>query len=731
MRAFARVGFLALALGAGTARAEEPRDTTDLEGLLETTVVSAPSKTAESAALAPATSVVLTAEDFKRYGIKSLDEAINFLGRGMVVEKDFQTGEIGARGVLLTSDFGSHVLLMVDGHVLNEQWSGTAYYDRTTAVPFELIDHIELVLGPGSVLYGSNAMLGIVHIVTKRAKDFQGVHVYADSEASLAAPGSTLRGAAGFGRQFHFGETPAELVFEAEYYTQSGPTFDFGPQDYGPDSVTMDVRDYDVNPADRKYPPGIWGGRGNDAYYMRAPSAYLKVRVGDVEFSTRAAVSKRTEPTDSGNFDDPASYQIDRWLHGDLKHTLQASALVKLSTRLYADAYDYNQYWTSNGASDCLAGQNNGCLWRLRGAANSVGLEPQLTLDWLEDGRLVTLVGVDGRYNRIRSDVNYFDNVTGVSPGAIGPDSPTEIDIAAYVQQTYWATRGLGFNAGARLDIDELYGSAVLPRAAVVLMPWRGGTVKGIYSEAFRAPTAFDIYYADPTTQIPGGTSLEPERVRSGELAFEQHFGAQLIELSLYYSKWRELLLGTPASDEEIDAAFARGELEDGIDEAVQIQNMSRLTSYGMDIGYRGSMAAGRLNYAIGITEAFARREEPDGFRARLAVMPHTFGNARVAYDLGAGLPTLALAGRYVPRRPMSDYPHESGDFADAAVELRLHVSGPIARSGVSYGVGATFLSATTGAYSIGSETLPNGEIERMPTDQFRLGASLAYDLPL
>jgi hypothetical protein len=99
------LGFV-LALSAGFARAE---DTGELEGLLDTAVVSAPSKSPEAAALAPATSIVLTAEDFKKYGIRTLDEAINFLGRGMVVEKTFETGEIGARGVLLTSDFGSHV----------------------------------------------------------------------------------------------------------------------------------------------------------------------------------------------------------------------------------------------------------------------------------------------------------------------------------------------------------------------------------------------------------------------------------------------------------------------------------------------------------------------------------------------------------------------------------------------------------------------------------------------
>jgi outer membrane receptor for ferrienterochelin and colicins len=294
---------LALTLGASLVRAE---NTGELEGLLDTAVVSAPSKSPEAATLAPATSIVLTAEDFKRYGIRSLDDAINFLGRGMVVEKTFETGEIGARGVLLTSDFGSHVLLMVDGHVMNEQWGATAYFDRTATIPFEIIDHIELVLGPGSVLYGSNAMLGIVHVVTKRAKDYEGVHFYVDGQASALVPGRALRGAAGFGKAFSLGETPGEIVFEGEYFSQDGPIFEFGPQNRGPDSFSG-LRHFDVNPEDRRYPAGIWGGRGDDAHYVRAPAGILKLRLGDFELMSRAALSKRAEPTDSGNFDDPNS----------------------------------------------------------------------------------------------------------------------------------------------------------------------------------------------------------------------------------------------------------------------------------------------------------------------------------------------------------------------------------------------------------------------------------------
>jgi outer membrane receptor for ferrienterochelin and colicins len=719
---------LALIWVAASARAE---DTGELEGLLDTAVVSAPSKAPEAATLAPATSIVLTAEDFRRYGIRSLDDAINFLGRGMLVEKTLETGEIGARGVMLTSDFGSHVLLMVDGHVLNEAWSATAYFDRTATIPFEIIDHIELVLGPGSVLYGSSAMLGIVHIVTKRAKDYEGVHFHVDGQASLLAPGRALRGAAGFGKAFSLGETRGEVVFEGEYYTQDGPTFDFGPQDWGPDSFSS-YRHFDVDPKDRKYPFGIWGGRGDDAYYTRAPAGLLKLRLGDFELMTRAALSKRAEPTDSGNFDDPNSYQIDRFLNLDLKHTLTASSVVRLSTRLYGDLYDYNQYWTSNGHDGCLDGQGSGCLWRLFGAASWVGLEPQLTLDWLEDARLVTLLGMDGRLKHITSRVHYHDNATGKSPGAVGAYAELEKALAAYVQQTFWVTPAFGLNAGARLDLDERFGAAALPRASAVVVPWRGGTLKAIYSEAFRAPTAFDIYYNDPTTQVPGGKSLKPERVRSVEVSMEQHAGSHTLEVSAYYSKWRDLLLGADLSDEAIAAAIARGELVENPDEEpIQVQNVSRITSYGMDLGYRGSMFSRRLGYAVGLTGAVARREEPGGQRERLAVMPHAFANARVSYDLGGALPTLALAGRFVPRRPLENYPDDTREFAIPFGEIRAVVSGPIAGTGFSYSLSGNFITAKTTAYVVGGEPLPNGEAEKSPNDQLRIGAGLSYDLPL
>src|SRR5450631_415652 len=92
------------------ARPVHAGDDDDLAALLDEHVVTGASKTEDLAEDAPATTSVLTAEDMRRYGIRSIAEAINFLGMGLVTLNPLHSVEVGGRGVLITSDFGNHVL---------------------------------------------------------------------------------------------------------------------------------------------------------------------------------------------------------------------------------------------------------------------------------------------------------------------------------------------------------------------------------------------------------------------------------------------------------------------------------------------------------------------------------------------------------------------------------------------------------------------------------------------
>src|SRR5262245_54654020 len=187
-----RVGRAALALAAtgtlaSTARAQS---TADLQGLLEETVVTTASKTKETSSNAPATSTTLTADDMRRYGIRTIDEAISFLSLGGFAYNPFYTPDVSFRGVGLEGDQGDHVLLLVDGHSMNDALFGSARFGRGIGLPLELIDHIEVILGPGSVLYGSSAMLGVVNVVTKRGKEHKGGHLVFESELPISYRGS-------------------------------------------------------------------------------------------------------------------------------------------------------------------------------------------------------------------------------------------------------------------------------------------------------------------------------------------------------------------------------------------------------------------------------------------------------------------------------------------------------------------------------------------------------------
>src|SRR5438067_2510619 len=135
---------VALATGAPSHARADP--TPDLETLLDESIVTTASKSAETATTAPATSSTLTSEDMQRYGIHSLAEAINYLSLGAITFDPLFTAEIGARGVFLKGDQGNHFLLLVDGHTVNEQLAGSARFDHGLGVPTELTDHIEVIL---------------------------------------------------------------------------------------------------------------------------------------------------------------------------------------------------------------------------------------------------------------------------------------------------------------------------------------------------------------------------------------------------------------------------------------------------------------------------------------------------------------------------------------------------------------------------------------------------------
>jgi outer membrane receptor for ferrienterochelin and colicins len=691
---------LALSLAAVSAlpAAASAEDVAELAGLLNEPVVSTASKSAESAGLAPATTSVVTAEDLRRHGISTLDEAIDFVALGMIAEPSYATPEIGARGVMLTGDYGNHVLLLLDGHALNEPWDGTAYYDRSAGIPMDLVDHIEVILGPGSVLYGSSAMLGVINVITKRAKDYAGLHLVADG--AYPAAGHL---AGGYGRQFEWLGREGELTAGLDYSGYRGPRLAFGLQQV--DGAT-------------------WGGAATHRA-ITVPSGYLRLALGELEVSLRGAGSRRAATEIWGSFDDPDNWERDRWLSLDARWKASLSRNVKLSLRLYGDLYDYLENAPSASSSDCLDGQAR-CVFRNSGVSRWGGAEASTSLDWLSDGTYVTLVGGEVQYRRVTSWSAYDDASSGAST-VVAPYDRSGSTLAAYLQQTLRPAPWLSVNAGLRLDRDGDLGSHLSPRVAAVVPAWRGGTLKAIYSEAFRAPTFYERYFADATSWVVA-RGLRPETVRSVEATVEQRAGADRFRLGAFRTWWDDLVITVPVDPRSLAAAQASGALAPGVTAASTYANASRVDSYGLNADLDGTRARQRLRYGAGLTLARSRQAGPFG-RLPLLAAAQVFGNARASYDLGAPWPVVALAAHVTGPRPISGASLAPPPEATAQLALRAALSGPLSR-GLSYRVGAAWRASGTSPYAVGPvrAAQPGGAPEVLPLPRFELVAGLRYD---
>lgn len=703
----------------------------ELEALLEESLVQSASKTRESASTAPAVTTTITAQELREHGVRTLDEAINFLSTGMVAEVPRGAAEVGSRGVLISQDYGAHMLLLIDGHALNEPWGGTAYYERGAAIPFDLIDHIEIIVGPGSVLYGSNAMLGVINVVTKRARDHAGLHASVETELlpNELGVGWSLRSALGAGFEFDVLDAPSELVIQAEYFTFEGQPIVAERQVYGNDGVTGLPRVFSD-----ESPPGTWGGLIDQSHFTRVPSVFAHLKLGDVDVRARGAMFDRGYPAAGGNFDDRGNYELDRWVNLDASYGRAVGKHATLRARAYGDLYDYQQFYPSAAPEDCLEGQDEGCLYYLFGGARWGGLELNGAFDWLADGRFVTLVGTDARVKNVFSRID-------ITPGEEPPEAfdgvpvneldETELALGVYVQQTLSPTRWLSFNAGARLDLDERYGLFASPRAAVVVSPWKGAAWKGIVAHAFRGPTAFERYYADPTSQIEA-PELRPEVVKNIEGVIEQRFGAQRVEVGAFLSDYRDLVINEELTSAEIDAAIGSGDLAAGTTYAEQTRNAAEIHVFGLSARVEGAALGGSLRYGASVTRARARRFEPGSdVGEELVAAASIFGNARVSYDLPDEWPTLGVIAHVRGARPTGDIgadglPMEASPYAEVRGTLSGEV--PLLR-GLRYVVsgGATFADAYP--YGIGPATLPSGNRALMPVEPGRVAVGLSYSI--
>ncbi|MEW6068631.1 MAG: TonB-dependent receptor [Nitrospirota bacterium] len=490
---------------------------------------------------APSSVSIVTADEIKKYGYRTLADILNSI-RGFYTTYDRNYHYLGIRGFSRPGDYNTRILLLVNGHRINDNIYDSASIGTEFILDVDLIERIEVIRGPSSSLYGSNAFFGVINVITKEGRDMKGMEMSGEA-GSL----DTYKGRLSYGNRFQNG---LEMLISGSYYGSKGDD-------------QLYYKEFD-NPSTNY---GIAEDCDNDKYY----SFFGRLLFLDFTLEGGFVDRDKTIPTASWGtvFNDPDTQTIDKKAYLDLKYEHSFTDIVDVMARVsYNYYYYYGEYvfdYADSGDPSYIVTNKDSAEGRWWGG------ELQFTKRLLEKHKIIS--GVEYRDNFQQDQKNYDEEVY--------LDDERSSDLwALYIQDEFEILNNLILNAGVRHDHYSTFGGSTNPRLALIYSPLEKTTFKFLYGQAFRAPTAYELYYYDGEISSKANPDLDPETIETYELVYEQYIGNNLRgTIGGFFYKAKDLITLTtdPADDllvfENIDEVEAKGlefELENKWDSGLQ-----------------------------------------------------------------------------------------------------------------------------------------------------------------
>lgn len=476
------IALLLPCLVAATAAAQTVKDlsTLTLEELMAVEVSTA-SKFPQAVKEAPASITIVTAEDIRRYGHRTLADVLRGV-RGFYSTYDRNYSYIGMRGFSRPGDYNTRVLLLIDGHRINDGVYDMAPMGTDFQFDVALIDRIEVIRGPGSSLYGTNALFGVINVITKSGASRKGVQV----DAAAGSLG-TFKGLGSFG---HATGNGRELLVAASTYRSNGQDRFAVPElDGAEPAVAIDLDDDSSST--------VFGSLSAGRFSVRAGLVHRVKQIPTGSFGT-AFGDERSKTIDDRAF-------ISGLYDGPIGRGWMATARL---------GYDYYNY--EGGYPTPL----DDAVIMFSDSSRSNSITGELTARRQLGRRHMLTAGAEVR----RDMQNNLSATDGDNP-YLNIDVPgTKSGI--YVQDEMRPASWLLLNAGLRVDRFTDFGTRTTPRAGAVLLPRQRTAIKLLYGRAFRAPNPYERYYY--TAQSSRGLELRPEQIESSEIVWEESLGRHL-----------------------------------------------------------------------------------------------------------------------------------------------------------------------------------------------------------
>jgi outer membrane cobalamin receptor len=471
-----------LSCAAMMAQPVTPADDLPLDALLNTRISTA-AKYEQRITDVPASVTVITAEEIARNGWHTLADALTSVP-GVTLTYDRGYTYLGVRGVGLPGDYNNRFLILLNGQPMLDGVAGAIDTGTALGVDLSSLSRIEFVRGPGSVLYGSGAMFGVINLILKSEQEASSAMVGGGSHHTTIASGRFVRDLSG----------GFSMSITGSMQNDHGQSLFF------PEFDTPETNN------------GVSVGHDYDNYRS------LMGTVAGHGLRFLALTSSRTKGVPTGWFGSTFNQQ-QQFTDGrsllSLTAEHRASSTSQIFLRTSYDRFDYHGLFPYG---DQIA----------RDRSSSTRLNADLRYVW------------DVKPNhRLTLGTEYVDNLRArytASQGDVRVDIGGPFSVGSvYAQSEFQPVHSLSVTTGLRYDRYAHVTDTVNPRGAVVWHVNATNTFKVLYGSAFRLPTVFEFGFEDASQNFISNQNLHPEKIRQYEVVWEGRLSPEvLISVSPY-----------------------------------------------------------------------------------------------------------------------------------------------------------------------------------------------------
>ncbi|MBI4511311.1 MAG: TonB-dependent receptor [Deltaproteobacteria bacterium] len=463
-------------------------------------------KTKQDLREAPSVVTVMTREDIRSRGYRSIAQVLASVA-GFHVIDDLVFPDAGVRGVHGGAHAASRLVkVMVDGHPVDFRPT-TGYALGPELIPIEVVERIEVIRGPVSALYGADAFLGVVNIITRNAEDVGGFWL-GYRAGGMQVPGA-FRPRVGGSLLYGAREGRLELVLAASLDTQDRSGLALP-------STSPDLHHYSepTSEDDRAMPGSMYGRLVLDLGH----GASFRLFGGFSEtFTDQRFVDTAIEEGRNLALTSTRVALSNRYLKGELAFALGATDLLLSVAHGSGEVKPGDRIDVASPAYDRIR----------RLSYESLDVVGEARYQPRREFSLVGGVDYSREVEEPQRVYTLYKQRAGVfRPGDLRllsslPADRLSSNLGLYAQAIYYPIQNVGLTTGVRLDSHSLYGKVPSGRLGVVFLLGDSAHVKALVGTSFKAPSD-DQLFSEALYEgaLSGNSALAEQRASTGELVF-------------------------------------------------------------------------------------------------------------------------------------------------------------------------------------------------------------------